>query len=91
MTKQSETQFSISKQVSISMIIALALQTVAVIGFITTLRNDVDNNRERMFDNASKIKVLETLVQQQAVGIARIDENIKAIREMAEFWSNNRP
>ena len=90
MTKQSETQFSISKQVSISMIIALALQTVAVIGFITTLRNDVDNNRVRVFDNADKIEALETLIQQQAVGIARIDENIKAIREMAEFWSNGR-
>jgi len=89
MTKSSE-QFSISKQVSISMLIALALQTVAVIGFITTLRNDVDNNRERLVDNANQIRIMEAMVQQQAVSIARIDENIKAIRAMAEFWSNDR-
>ena len=64
--------------------VAILLQTIALIWFVATLRNDVDNNHANILRNEVKVESLSTLVQDQSVLLARIDENLKVIRSAIE-------
>jgi len=77
-------QWHLSKSVPISFILAIVAQTIALIWFVATLRNDVDVNSTEILRHQVRLESLETLVQNQAVSLARIDENIKAIRNAVE-------
>jgi len=79
-----DNQWHLSKSVPVTFILAIMAQTVALIWFVATLRNDVDANKERMIRNETRVETLEVVVQDQAVMLARIDENLKAIREAIE-------
>ncbi len=79
-----DNQWHLSKSVPVTFILAIIAQTVALIWFVATLRNDVDANKERMIRNETRVETLEAVVQDQAVMLARIDENLKAIREAIE-------
>ena len=86
-----DNQWHLSKSVPITFILAIVAQTVALIWFVATLRNDVDVNRQSIGRNLSgieqnqeQINQLRVVVQSQAVTLARIDENIKAIRSAVE-------
>jgi hypothetical protein len=74
----------LSRSVPISLIFAIFCQTVALIWFVATLRNDVDTNRTEIIRLDVRATNLETVVQSQAVTLARIDENIKGIRQYLE-------
>jgi hypothetical protein len=74
----------LSRSVPISLIFAIFCQTVALIWFVATLRNDVDSNRTDIIRLDTRTTNLELVVQSQAVTLARIDENIKGIREYLE-------
>jgi hypothetical protein len=74
--------------VPITVLIAIGASTVTAIWFFADLQNNVDANKERIIRDETRIEILESLVQNQAVSMARIDENLKAIRTMAEHWSN---
>lgn len=74
----------LSKSVPISLIFAIFCQTVALIWFVATLRNDVDSNRTDLIRLDVRTTNLEQVVQSQAITLARIDENIKGIREYLE-------
>lgn len=74
----------LSRSVPISLIFAIFCQTVALIWFVATLRNDVDSNRTDLIRLDVRTTNLEQVVQSQAVTLARIDENIKGIREYLE-------
>ena len=84
----SEDNWGISKNVPVAVLVALAAYTVTAIWFFADLQNNVATNKERIVRDELRIEILEELVQNQAVSMARIDENIKAIRTMAEHWSN---
>jgi hypothetical protein len=75
-----ETQWHLSKSVPITFILAIILQTVALIWFVATLRNDVDLNKKDIVRLETRTESLESVVQTQAVTLGRIDENIKSIR-----------
>lgn len=79
-----DNQWHLSKSVPITFILAIIAQTVALIWFVATLRNDVDINRTEILRQQVRIESLESLVQSQAISLARIDENIKAIRNVVE-------
>lgn len=79
-----DNQWHLSKSVPVTFILAIIAQTIALIWFVATLRNDVDANKERMIRNETRVETLEAVVQDQAVMLARIDENLKAIREAIE-------
>ena len=66
------------------LIFAIFCQTVALIWFVATLRNDVDVNRTDIIRLDARTASLEQIVQSQAITLARIDENIKGIREYLE-------
>lgn len=77
-------EWHLSKSVPITFILAIVAQTVALIWFVATLRNDVDNNQKQIIRHETRIETVEEIVQNQAVMLARIDENLKAIRDAVE-------
>jgi type VI protein secretion system component VasK len=74
----------LSRSVPISFIFAIFAQTIALIWFVATLRNDVDTNRTDIIRLETRATSLEDIVHQQAIVSARMDENIKAIRDAVE-------
>lgn len=86
----SEQEWHLSRSVPISLIFAIACQTVALIWFVATLRNDVDANKTEIIRLETRTEKLEQIVQTQAVTMGRMDENIKAIRSAVEKMANGR-
>lgn len=82
-------EWHLSKSVPISFILAIIAQTIALIWFVATLRNDVDNNANQLLRHEVRIETIEVNIQSQAVMLARIDENLKAIRDAIERNQNN--
>ena len=79
-----ENSWHLSKSIPITFLFAILLQTVALIWFVATLRNDVDSNKisiQRLEEDSGR---LESIVHSQAVTLGRIDENIKSIRDLVE-------
>jgi uncharacterized coiled-coil protein SlyX len=74
----------LSKSVPVTLIFAIVCQTVALIWFVASLSNDVAANKLLNAKQDAKIESLEAVVQNQAVTMARMDENIKSIRELLE-------
>ena len=74
----------LSRSVPISLVFAIFCQTIALIWFVATLRNDVDTNRTELIRLDTRTTNLEQVVQSQAITLARIDENIRGIREYLE-------
>jgi hypothetical protein len=74
----------LNKSVPITFIFAIMCQTVALIWFVATLSNDVANNKNELARLEVRTQNLEVVAQSQAVMLARIDENIKGIREFLE-------
>jgi hypothetical protein len=86
----SDSDWHMSRSVPISLIFAIACQTVALIWFVATLRNDVDSNRLEIIRLETRTSSLEDVVQTQAVTLGRMDENIKSIRTILEGMATNR-
>ena len=78
----------LSKSIPLTLIFAIACQTVALIWFVASLRSDVDNNAKELVRQDTRISSLEENVQSQAVTMGRMDENIKAIRTTVEMLAN---
>ena len=84
----SDKSWGVSKEIPLTVVVACVMYTVTLIWFFANLQNGVTSNKEHLIRDSARIEILESVVQNQAVSMARIDENIKAIREMAEYWSN---
>jgi len=82
-------EWHLSKSVPISFILAIVAQTIALIWFVATLRNDVDNNANQLLRHEVRIETIEATIQSQDVLLARIDENLKAIRDAIERNQKN--
>lgn len=79
-----DTEWHLSKGVPITFLLAIVLQTVALIWFVATLRNDVDANQKEIVRLEIRTTSLEQIVQSQAITLGRIDENIKSIRTILD-------
>jgi hypothetical protein len=79
-----DNQWHLSKSVPITFILAIVMQTIALIWFVATLRNDVDINKTEIIRLETRTGNLEDIVQSQAVTLARMDENLKSIRVILE-------
>jgi cell division protein FtsB len=77
-------QWHLSKSVPITFLFAILLQTVTLVWFIANLSSSVENNAREILRHETRIQALEAVVQTQAVAVARMDENIQAIRSMIE-------
>jgi len=78
----------LSKSIPLTLIFAIACQTVALIWFVASLRSDVDANAKELLRQDTRITSLEENVQSQAVTMGRMDENIKAIRITVEMLAS---
>lgn len=74
----------LSKSVPITFIAAVAFQTAAIGWFISELNASVETNTRDLLRHETRIEVLETSAQSQAVALARMDANIQAIRDIVE-------
>lgn len=83
-------QWHLSKSVPLSIIFAVVVQTVTLVWFIAGLNASIDNNARDIVRHETRLKSLETSVQNQAISVARMDENIQAIRQMLEQMARGR-
>lgn len=80
----------LSKSVPLSIIFAVIIQTVTLVWFIAGLNASIDQNSRDLVRHETRIEALESVVQTQAVAMARMDENIQAIRTMLEQMARSR-
>ena len=68
----------------VTLIVALVLQAAAIVWTVSHMQSSIEANATNIIRLESRTEKLELLVQNQAVALARIDENIKAIRTHVE-------
>jgi hypothetical protein len=74
----------LNKSVPLSIILGVIAQTVTLVWFIAGLNASIDQNSRDLVRHETRIEALEASAQSQAVSLARMDENILAIRQMLE-------
>ena len=77
----------LSKSVPLGLIIGLITQGAAIVWTVSMMMSDIEANRKDITETQMRVGRLETSVQNQAISMARIDENIKAIRSAVEKMS----
>jgi len=84
----SSDNWHLSKSVPITLIFGLLVQGAAIVWTVSMMMSDIEDNREDIIALKERMGRLETSVQSQAIALARIDENIKAIRSSVEKMAN---
>lgn len=79
----------LSKSIPLTFVLAIIGQTIALVWFVADLDNDIQTNTREIVRQETRLIALENIVQTQAITMARIDENIKSIREMMEDARRN--
>jgi hypothetical protein len=74
----------LSKSVPLTFILAILAQTIALVWFVASLNSGIQVNTRELVRHETRIQNLEISVQNQAVTMGRMDENIKAIRQAVE-------
>lgn len=74
----------LNKSIPLTFIMAIIGQTVALVWFVSSLNSDIQSNTREIVRHETRLIALEGIVQVQAVTMGRMDENIKAIRQMME-------
>ena len=83
-----ETEWHLSKSVPLTFVVAIFLQTVSLVWYVSSMDNNIKNNQKEILRQEIRLSGIEDTVQTQALTLARIDENIKSIRVMLERVSN---
>ncbi|MDC0135759.1 hypothetical protein OAI26_03660 [Sulfitobacter sp.] len=79
-----ENEWHLSKSVPLTFIMAIVGQTIALVWFVASLDSEIESNTRELVRHETRLIALEASVQAQAVAMGRIDENIKAIKNMME-------
>ena len=87
MTKE-EDNWHLSRSVPITLIFGLIAQAAAIVWTVSMMMSDIERNSEEIMRLQSRIAIVEDAAQRQAISMARIDENIKAIRQSVEKMAN---
>ena len=87
MTKD-EDNWHLSRSVPITLVFGLIAQAGAIVWTVSMMMADIERNAEEIMRLQSRIAIVEDATQRQAVSMARIDENIKAIRQSVEKMAN---
>ena len=74
----------LSKSVPLTLILAIISQPIAIVWYISTLNSNVETNMKDIARQEIRLERLEQTTKELSIFNARIDENIKAIREMME-------
>ena len=89
MTKD-EDNWHLSRSVPITLIFGLIAQAAAIVWTVSMMMSDIERNAEEIMRMQSRLAVVENAAQRQAVSMARIDENIKAIRQTVEKMASDK-
>jgi len=89
MTNENES-WHLSKSVPISFILAILMQTIALVWYVSNLDSNVEANTREIARHELRLMELEKLTQSQAVMLGRIDENINSIRKSVESMMRSR-
>jgi type VI protein secretion system component VasK len=89
MTKD-EDNWHLSRSVPITLIFGLIAQAAAIVWTVSMMMSDIERNGEEIMRLQSRMSIVEDATQRQAVSMARIDENIKAIRQSVEKMANEK-
>ena len=79
-----DNSWHLSKSVPVTFILAIVMQTIALVWFVASLDSEIESNTRELVRHETRLIALEASVQAQAVAMGRIDENIKAIKNMME-------
>jgi hypothetical protein len=79
-----EKPWHLNKSIPLTFILAIIGQTIALVWFVASLNSDIQSNTREIVRHETRLIALEGIVQVQAVTMGRMDENIKAIRQMME-------
>jgi len=77
-------EWHLSKSVPLTFVVAIFIQTASLVWYVSSMDNTIRNNEKELLRQDVRIQSLEGVVQTQALTLARIDENIKSIRNMME-------
>jgi hypothetical protein len=80
----SNENWHLSKSVPLSLIGAIAAQTFGMVWYISSLDSNVEVNARDIARHEVRIQAIEKTAQDQAIMLARIDENLNAIRDIVE-------
>ena len=83
-----DNNWHLSKSVPITLIFGLLVQGAAIVWTVSMMMADIDSNTADIKDVRGRVSNLEQSVHEQAVSMARIDENIKAIRSAVEVMAS---
>ena len=75
-------------KISISTIVLIAMQVIAMVAFATNLSADIDQSELDIAKHDSRITTLEVNFQQQQITLARIDENLKHTMRQVDSIAN---
>lgn len=74
----------LSKTIPISFLVGIVAQTFILGWQIADAQNTIDTNTKNIMRNDTDIQALENRVNDHAIMLGRIDENLKHIREFIE-------
>lgn len=80
----------LSKSVPITLIFGLITQGAAIVWTVSMMMGDIERNRTDIRQIEERVTIISDIVHTQAVAMARIDENINAIRGVLERLERNR-
>jgi len=80
----------LSKSVPVTFIVAIIFQTAALVWYVSTLDSAIKQNQKDILRNETRLDTVERIVQNQAVTLGRMDENIKAIRDNVEKMARDK-
>lgn len=72
------------KTIPLSFLVGILFQTGALVWYVSSLASAIDQNAKDIARHETTLQSLNAVIQTQAVTLARMDENIKSIREMME-------
>ena len=84
MAVSSQDSWHLSKSVPITLIFGLLVQAGAIVWTVSMMIGDIQDNKDDLIAVQARLERVEDAVHDQAVSMARIDENIKAIRQAVE-------
>ena len=75
---------TIKTSIPLTVLVGLGVQAVAIRWSVSMMYSDIQENANEIATISVRTLALEKAVQGQAVSLARIDENIKAIRKSVD-------
>jgi len=80
----------LSKSVPISFIVAIIIQTFSIGWFMSDMGNRIEQNTKDIARQEVLVNTMREQSQNHAIALARIDENLKVIREALEKMAGNK-